>query len=328
MDQHLKRRSKNNLSNHCRFALPARSFREPCHTLSAILSRLPYWALLLLFSSCSTTRQLLDADGVRQSVYRRKTDLLLTELHYPLTNNSKLDSLLREKILKKYRVFRERLNKESIELLNRDAAFTYRATFDALRSADLRIISFVLYETWGVRGEDMTLPSADQDLQGTAGTRESQNIRIGAERPQKSPNYRDQVSTTNVEVLLYSLRSDSVVDFFDVVEEPLLVFEGLARSCLRQLNEFIGPGNYYSQGVAPDRMHLSLLSIGNSGIQVSFPPGQVMAPEQGVVNILVPWAEAIPDDPWQFGIIRSFRPLSYRSKDARAGKSAAYTQGS
>ena len=243
---------------------------------------LPFFVFLLLFVfslvSCKNWEPLLRASYVRQKIYREKTDLLLAELHYPFSGNSNLDSLLREKILTKYRAFRDRLDQDSMELLDQGVAFVYRATFDALRSPDLRIISFVLYEI--------------QEIQ--------------------RPN--TQTSTTAAEIFVYSLRLERAVDFFDVVQEPLLVFENLAASCLRQLEEFSGTGNFYSQGVQPDREHLKMLSFGKSGIQVSFPPGQVMAESQGVIHILVPWAEAIPNTPWQMGIVRSFRPPGYRSR--------------
>ena len=233
---------------------------------------------LLLFVACKNLEPLLNASYVRQKIYREKTDLLLAELHFPFTGNSGLDSLLREKILAKYRIFRSRLNQNSMTLLDQGIAFVYRATFEALRSPDLRIVSFVLYET--------------------------QETEV-AGKP-------EQTSTTEAEIFVYSLRFERAVDFFDVVQEPLLVFEKLAASCLRQLEEFVGTGNFYSQGVQPDREHLKMLSFGKSGIQVSFPPGQVMDESQGVIHILVPWAEAIPNVPWQMGIVPSF--WGYRKK--------------
>ncbi|MEM9423425.1 MAG: hypothetical protein AAF975_01395 [Spirochaetota bacterium] len=247
--------------------------------------------LLIWGTSCNTTQGFTAATGVYEKVYRHKTDLLLTELHYPVTNNSNLDGLLRERILKKYQTFRTWLNENSIELLNRKAEFTYTATFDALRSPDLRIMSFILYETWKVQGD-----TAGREKNFVLPSNTDKNIR----------------GSTQTEVFMYSLKLDSEVQFFDVVMEPLLVFETLVESCLRQLNEYIGAGNFYSQGIQPDREHLKMLSFGKSGIQVSFPPGQVMSSDQGVIHVLVPWEEAIPDDPWQYGIIRSFRPPKYR----------------
>ena len=249
---------------------------QPLRRKASVLSLV--LVFLLLFVACKNLEPLLGSSYVRQKIYREKTDLLLAELHYPFTGNSDLDSLLREKILAKYRTFRRRLDQNSMELLGRGAAFVYRATFDALRSPDLRIISFVLYEIQDVQGSDS--------------------------------------STTEAEIFVYSLRLERAVDFFDVVEEPLLVFENLAASCLRQLEQFAGTGNFYSQGVQPDRSHLKMLSFGKSGIQVSFPPGQVMDDGEGVVHILVPWEEAIPNTPWQLGIVRSFRPPGYRKKEA------------
>ena len=105
-----------------------------------------------------------------------------------------------------------------------------------------------------------------------------------------------------------------------MVEEPRLVLENLADSCLRQLNEYIGTGNFYSQGVKPTREHFRMLSVGRQGVQVSFAPGQVMNAQQGVINIFVPWAEAVATEPWQYAIIRRFRPWAYRSRKKEAIK--------
>ncbi|WGK69764.1 hypothetical protein P0082_02560 [Candidatus Haliotispira prima] len=309
----------------------------PDHHEDSRVSLLPAAILLslLLFGSCSSSDRLLASTGVRQKTYYQQTDLLLTELHYPLTDNTNLDDLLREKILGKYRAFRKKLDEDSIGLLNRGSTFTYRATFDALRSPDLRIISFILYETWETEVNDGVpgTPDVVEKRPPVAVTPDEIQIgnlnKEGTEGPESTRSSGGRNRTSEAEVFIYSLRFDSVVDFLDVIEEPLSVFEGLAASCLRRLNEFVGAGNFYSQGVQPDREHLSMLSFGKSGIQVSFPPGQVMSPDQGVINILVPWAEAIPYDPWQFGIIRSFRPLGYRSrkKKAEAAESAAYLKG-
>ena len=288
--------------------------------------RAPAFLLLitvLLSQSCSSSDQILGATGIRQSVYLQKTDLLLTELHYPITNNANLDGLLRERILSKYRAFRKHLNEDSIKYLNRGTAFIYRATFDALRSPDLRIISFVLYETREVQRGQTNIKAKE------IGNSSPGTIVLQAQESSKSKLAPGENSTTEAETFMYSLRFGTVVDFGDVVAEPLLVFRGLAASCLRQLDEYIGRGNYYSQGIQPDREHLDMLSFGKSGIQVSFPPGQIMNRDQGVVSIFVPWGEAIATEPWQYGIIHSFRPLGYRSrkKASDAGTSAAYVEG-
>ncbi len=265
------------------------------------------WTLLFFYVSCSTTEKRFLAAGVRQVIYRKKTDLLLTELHYPVTDNTNLDGSLRERILAKYNAFRKQLDDKILDYLNQKTAFIYRATFDVLRSPDLYIISFVLYETWEVQ---------------TEGQSSSSNLPPSLNIHSNSANWKDVEQnsnkltaasrTTQAEVLMYALKFGSVVDFFDVVEQPRLVLENLANSCLRQLNEYIGAGNFYSQGIKPTREHLRMLSVGKQGVQVSFAPGQVMSAAQGVIHILVPWAEAVATKPWQYAIIRRFRPWAYR----------------
>ena len=289
--------------------------------------------------SCSSTKKLLNATGVRQTVYRQKTDLLFTELHYPITNNLQLDNMLSQLIWQKYQNFRSSLEINSLEYLNRDIIFTYRITFDVLRSPTMYILSFVLYETWESQESQSPLkqqaeldpeprpdllpqppveaPTGPLDLnlgQNPTGNSNAGNS-SGDSQPPALKLTGQGNKNTRAEVVLYSLKLGEPVPFTDIIAEPLLVFERLAESCLRQLKRYVGEGNFKAQGVQPNREYLRLLSIGKSGIQVSFPPGQVMSPQEGVINILVPWQEAMPqtpDRPWQYGIMPRFRPWRYR----------------
>ena len=193
---------------------PQQSFSKKIMVRNIIVILIP----LLFYVSCSTTEKRFLATGVRQAIYRKKTDLLLTELYYPVTGNANLDGLLRERIWAKYQTFRKQLDDKILDYLNEEAAFTYRATFDALRSPDLYIISFVLYETWEVQtvGESNSpnfSPNFAPNLNTNSNRKNLQDLQDMETDSNNLVTKGNNQATTQAEVFLYALKFGSVVDF-------------------------------------------------------------------------------------------------------------------
>lgn len=222
--------------------------------------------------SCANIKNndLIQAEGIRERIYRENSDLITVELHYPNTGNSNLDDLIKARVNAAYNHFMGEFEEWRLDYLNEGRRFIYKTTFDVSRSRALKLISFVLYYSW---------------------------------EEQQADNRKLEIET-----VIFSLKYNRQVTILDFIESPVLLYEALIRFCRRQLGTNSSQEEYNLDMLIADREHLSFLAVYDTGIQVSFTPGTLMDKKKGAVQFLVPWEEAMTVEPWQKGIASPYRP--------------------